>query len=146
MEEEDSIQDDERVCEHDEVHRDKAIWVKPSRAERIHSPTQKRTYCRKCGKIKYVGSAGARKLGYYINLLKEVQRKVDVLYRRKITKHRLTNVQLRLIIKELKTDDYFLDRFANNREAQYNLLKRSIMKYCSMPEEIIDSVYRDFKG
>jgi hypothetical protein len=134
------------LCEHEESHSDHSIWVKPSPSERIHSPAQKRPYCKKCGTFKYLGSAPTKKMGFYINILNEVQRKIDVLDKRKITKHRLTQVQMRLILKELNADDEFNDRFSNNRYNQWNRFKEVLKKYCDIDEELVDSIYRDFKG
>lgn len=133
-------------CDHDESHKDQAIWVKPDVKERIHSPAQKRSYCRKCGKIKYIGSARARKMGFYVNLLKEIQRKSEVLHRRGITRHRLTQVQIRLILKELNEDEFFLDTFCTHSYSQWDRFRETLRKYCPLPEEAIEPVYRDFKG
>jgi len=134
------------VCVHEESHKDEAIWVKPDIKEHIHSPTQKRSYCKKCGKIKYLGSARAKKMGFYVNLLKEIQRKGDVLHRRGITKHKLTQVQIRLILKELREDEFFLDNFCNHRYSQWDKFRETLKKYCPLPDEAIEPVYRDFKG
>ena len=133
-------------CEHEESHKDDSIWVKPDISDRIHSPAQKRTYCKKCGKIRYIGSARAKKMGFYVNLLKEIQRKGDVLYRRKITKHRLTQVQIRLILKELREDEFFNDHFCTHSYSQWERFRSTLKKYCPLPDEAIDPVFRDFKG
>lgn len=133
-------------CEHEEVHSDRSIWVKPSPTEKVHAPAQKRTYCRKCGKIRYRGTSTARKLGYYINILKELQRKSEVLHRRKIIRSRLTKVQMRLITKDLEEDDEFLDRFSNNRNNQWIHFKKVVRKYFDIDEEVLDSILRDLKG
>ena len=134
------------ICDHEESHKDLSIWVKPDIRERIHSPSQKRSYCVKCGKIRYLGSARAKKMGFYINLLKDIQRKSDVLYKRKVTKHRLTQVQIRLILKELREDEFFSDQFCNHRYSQWEKFRKTLMKYCPLPDEAVDPVYRDFKG
>lgn len=141
-----SEEENEGLCEHDESHKDESIWVKPDISERVHSPAQKRSYCKKCGKVKYIGSARAKKMGYYVNLLKEIQRKGDVLYRRKITKHRLTQVQIRLILKELREDEYFSDHFCTHSYSQWDRFRKTLKKYCPLPDEAIDPVFRDFKG
>ncbi|MBN1389161.1 MAG: hypothetical protein JXA22_00805 [Candidatus Thermoplasmatota archaeon] len=133
-------------CQHIESHKDHSIWVKPDISERMHSPAQKRTYCKKCGKIKYMGSARAKKMGFYVNLLKEIQRKAEVLNRRGITKHRLTHVQVRLILKELQDDEFFSDAFCTHQYSQWDRFKATLRKYCPLPEEAIEPVYRDFKG
>lgn len=142
-------EEDEKIgvpCEHDETHPDKSIWVKPSPSERIHSPAQRRPYCKYCGRIKYTGSARAKKMGFYINVLKELQRKVEVLYRRKRTNHRLTKVQIRLILKELESDEDFRDRFSNNRYNQWIHFKEVVGHYCGIDEELMEQVLRELKG
>lgn len=139
-------EDETHLCEHIESHKDHSIWVKPDLKERVHSPAQKRSYCKKCGKIKYVGSARAKKMGFYVNLLKEIQRKSEVLNRRGITRHRLTQVQIRLILKELKEDEFFLDSFCTHSYSQWERFRDVLKKYCPLPEEAIEPVYRDFKG
>jgi len=142
-----STQDDEYcICDHDIVHKDQAVWIKPSEKEKVHSPSQRRPYCKKCGRLKYMGSAPAKKMGFYINLLTEIQKKLDVLYRRKATRHRLTSVQIRLVIKDLEMDDFFLDQFSNQRYSQYDFFRITLQKYCPVPDELIQSVYMDFKG
>ena len=85
-------------------------------------------------------------MGFYINLLKEIQKKIEVLRRRGITKQKLTNVQIRLIIKDLKEDEVFQDRFSNYRSSQLSFFKETLKRYCPIDDEIIDSVYQDFKG
>lgn len=138
--------EDETCCCHEVVHKDKSIWIKPARNQDVHSPVLRRPYCKKCGRIKYMGSSPAKKMGFYINLLKEIQKKLDIMHKRQITRHKLTNVQMRLIIKDLKNDIDFQDRFSNYRSSQLTFFKETLRKYCPVDEEIIDSVYQDFKG
>ncbi|MBN1539670.1 MAG: hypothetical protein JW939_05950 [Candidatus Thermoplasmatota archaeon] len=134
------------LCKHLETHRDQSIWVKPDIRERMHSPAQRRSYCRKCGKIRYIGSARAKKMGFYVNLLKEIQRRSEVLNRRGITRHRLTQVQIRLILKELREDEFFSDPFCTHSYSQWDRFRATLRKYCPLPDEAIEPVYRDFKG
>ncbi|HHD16624.1 MAG TPA: hypothetical protein ENK47_07950 [Euryarchaeota archaeon] len=85
-------------------------------------------------------------MGFYINVLKELQRKVEVLYRRKRTNHRLTKVQIRLILKELESDEDFRDRFSNNRYNQWTHFKEVVGHYCGIDEELMEQVLRELKG
>ncbi|MFW3146661.1 MAG: hypothetical protein ACMUIE_07605 [Thermoplasmatota archaeon] len=137
---------DKPQCSHIMSHKDKSVWVKPHPSEKIHAPSQKKSYCVICGKMKYQGSARAKKMGFYINLLKEIQRKAEVLRRRGITKHKLTQVQIRLILKELQEDDFFTDHICTNRYDQWERFKQTLNRYCPLPEEAVEPVYRDFKG
>jgi hypothetical protein len=133
------------VCDHAVSHKDERLWLKPPLSERKHSPQQPRLYCKKCGRIKYQGSAIAKDLGFYVNLLKEIQQKVDALYRRKQIRCRMTQAQIRLIVNALKEDDDFLDTFSNQMYTQYDFFKQCVRKYCDIDEYIIDSMYEQMK-
>jgi len=133
------------ICDHQVSHKDDKIWVRPSPAEKKHTPHQPRLYCKVCGRLKYNGSANAKDLGFYINVLKELKQKVDVLYKRKAIGHRLTQAQIRLIIKELGEDEDFLDGFSNQKYSQYEFFKSTIKKHCMIDDYIIDGVHEQFK-
>lgn len=134
------------VCVHKESHTDKSIWVKPTPDEKKHSPTLKRPYCLHCGKIKYIGSAKIRKMGYFHNLLREIRGKMDVLYRRKVLRKRMTDVQIRLVLQDLENDDFFSDDFSNNSFCQWEFFKRAVKKHCIISDEVMEEVHRDFRG
>lgn len=128
------------TCDHDVIHKDHKLWVKPPRSEKKHTPQQPRLYCKKCGRLKYTGSAFAREMGYYVNLLNEVKRKMDLLYRRKIIKRRMTKTQVQTIIRDLMNDDDFRDNFSNQSFSQYDLFKSTVKKYTNIDDCIIDSI------
>ncbi len=134
------------MCEHDETHSDESLWQPPSRSERMHSPVQKKPYCKKCGKMKYLGSAPAKKIGFYLNLLGEIQKRSDILRKRGVKGMRLTDVQKRMIIKILESDEFFLDKFANNLYSQHDMFRNCLLQNSSIPPYLIDSVCEDFKG
>ena len=133
-------------CLHRQSDNDRSIWVHPSRSERVHSPAQKRPYCLDCGKVKYLGSARAKKMGFFINLLSEVQERLEVERRRKLTNHKLTQVQMRLIIKDLVEDDFFTDRWANHKFGQWEFFKLAVRRRCDVSEDLLEHVLSDFKG
>lgn len=91
--------------------------------------------------MKYTGSATAKDLGFYVNLLAEIKQKVDSLYRRKRVKQRITQTQVRLIVNELKTDEDFLDAFSNQSYNQYEFFKDSVKRHCNIEDYIIDDIY-----
>lgn len=129
------------TCEHDVSHKTEAVWIKPPANERKHTPEQPRLYCKKCGRLQYTGSANARDLGFYVNMLKEIKKKVEVLYKRGKSRNKLTQVHMRLIIEDLKRDPDFLDSFSNQQFSQYDFFKACLRKHCEIEEYIIDSVY-----
>ena len=79
-------------------------------------------------------------MGYYVNLLNEVKRKMDLLYRRKIIKRRMTKTQVQTIIRDLMNDDDFRDNFSNQSFSQYDLFKSTVKKYTNIDDCIIDSI------
>lgn len=85
-------------------------------------------------------------MGFYVNLLKEIQKRGEILHRRKITKHKLTQVQIRLILKDLEQDEFFDDPFSTSSVDQWEYFKHALKRICPLPDEAIDPVYRDFKG
>lgn len=133
-------------CIHDQSDPDQSLWIKPSPTERVHSPAQKRPYCKICGRIKYSGSANVKKMGFYVNLLKELQKRTEILKKRRIMDHKLTNVQIRLIVQDLERDEDFLDSFSNNRHNQWEHFKWIVKSHCRIEDDILEMVYRDFKG
>ena len=144
--EEETEKEDGVFCIHTPSHRDRSPWLPVDRRELFHSPIQRRAYCENCGKVRYLGSARVKRLGYFVNLLNEVQKKLEVLRDRHMTDHQLTEVQKRLILKRLSKDEYFGDSFSNNLYNQYDFFKRALMDYTNIPEDLIDTVYQDFKG
>lgn len=133
------------ICEHDVSHKTESIWVKPPRSERKHTPQQPRLYCKICGRLQYTGSAYARDLGFYVNMLKELKQKVDVLYKRGKARNKLTQTHLRLIVDDLKNDPDFLDAFSNQEYSQYDFFKACVLKHSSVEEYLIDSIYEQMK-
>ena len=133
-------------CEHDESHPEESLWQPATIPEKTHSPVQKKPYCKKCGKMKYLGSATAKKIGFYLNLLGELQKRSEILRRRGVKEMKLTDVQKRTIVKILESDEYFLDIFSNNQYSQYDMFRDCVLKNSTIPPYLIDSVYGDLKG
>ncbi|MCU0799549.1 MAG: hypothetical protein MUC62_07755 [Candidatus Thermoplasmatota archaeon] len=85
-------------------------------------------------------------MGYFHNLLREIRGKVDVLCRRKISRKRMTDVQIRLVIQDLEKDDFFSDDFSNNCFCQWEFFKQAVKRHCRVTDEVMEEVHRDFKG
>ncbi|MCK5773486.1 MAG: hypothetical protein KAH57_06830 [Thermoplasmata archaeon] len=133
-------------CEHDETHTEESLWQPSTIPEKIHSPVQKKPYCKKCGKMKYLGSATAKKIGFYLNILAEIQKRSEILRKRGVKEMILTDVQKRVIVKFLESDEYFLDIFANNQYSQYEMFRKCVLNNSTIPPYLIDSVHGDLKG
>ena len=71
---------------------------------------------------------------------------VDILRKRGVKGMRLTDVQKRMIIKILESDEFFLDKFANNLYSQHDMFRNCLLQNSSIPPYLIDSVCEDFKG
>jgi hypothetical protein len=119
--------------------------VKPSDNERKHTPELPKLYCKICGRLQYTGSAYVRDLGFYSNLLKEIKKKVEVLYKRGKARNKMTQAHVRMIIEDLRTDPDFLDSFSNHEYSQYDFFKKSVQKRCDIDEYIIDTIYEQMR-
>jgi len=133
------------TCDHEVSPKDERLWVRPPESERKHSPQQPRLYCKKCGRLKYTGSALAKDLGFYVNLLNEIKQRIDALHKRGRARSKITQSQIRLIINDLKTDDDFLDAFSNQMYTQYEFFKTCVKRRCDIDEYIIDDIYEQMK-
>jgi hypothetical protein len=133
------------ICEHKVSHKSESLWIKPPKSERKHSPQQPRLYCKTCGRLQYTGSAIAKELGFYVNMLKEIKQKVDVLYKRGKARSKMTQVHMRLIIDDLRSDPDFLDAFSNQQYTQYDFFKACVMKHCDIEEYVIDLIYEKMR-
>ena len=89
--------------------------------------------CRECGITKNISGDRAKGLGYFVNALAEIKRHLE----RKGGK--LTEVQRRLIIKELERMEDFADTYATRGSVQKNIFISCVRKYTSLSRSFIES-------
>ncbi len=85
-------------------------------------------YCGSCGLVRNIGPDRAKKLGYYTEVLSEIERflKHDS---KKGGRHKLTESQKRLIVKCMEEDDVFVDLYGTLASAQKERFVEIIQKY-----------------
>ena len=79
-------------------------------------------YCTECGLVKSLSPEKPRGIGYYINIMTSLKNDFNV-----------TNVQVRLVVKELEELDVD-DGYGMNRLQQEELFIEVIRKYINVPE------------
>jgi hypothetical protein len=90
--------------------------------------------CSRCGFVKNVTSDKGRRLGYYINVLYGIKEGIE---KKKIGK--LTEIQIRLISKELEKKDAFQDPYSIKGSAQDRLFVEAVKKYSCLAHSLVES-------
>ncbi len=112
------------LCEHLKSGSD---WL-PILKERQDSTLAPHPYCRSCGLVRNIGPDRARKLGFYTEVLSELERYLRLEYSKK-GKHKLTESQKRLMVKEMEEDILFNDIYGSIASAQEERFVDIVRKY-----------------
>jgi hypothetical protein len=122
-------------CQHESCGRENRLWLpmcsQLSYDKRViinKSDTALHNWCVKCGCIQNLSEDHSKKLGYWINILSGIAK----------GKY-LTQIQKRLIIKELESYEYFEDLYGVTGSAQKEIFIKTVKKYCTIHESIINS-------
>ncbi len=91
-------------------------------------------YCNNCGTVKNISGDRARRLGYYVNALQEIKKYLE----RKGGK--LTQVQTRLITKELQKNECFKDTYGVQGSAQKRTFINVVIKYTNLSPSMTDAL------
>ncbi|HIE31984.1 MAG TPA: hypothetical protein EYP67_06350 [Methanosarcinales archaeon] len=118
-------------CVHESCGNGDKVWL-PFEIEGLNKGLKPHPYCVRCGIVKNISSDRARNIGYYINVLARMGRRTGC----------VTNVQMRLIVKELEGIDGFADIYSTTGNAQKNLFMDVVKKYCNLSEHLISSMLR----
>ncbi len=130
-------------CEHEDAK--EKIWLDTERKkdsqiapdlDRLHN------YCDLCGTVKNLTDKGKR-LGYFANVLTGMRGKINFEARKKdshLTK--ITDIQIRLIMKELEESDDFEDVYWQKLDVQKEMFIEILQKYVpGLPEEFISEFF-----
>lgn len=112
-------------CFHESYDHDWLPLYKKRRSESVLAP---HPYCYKCGVVRNVGPDRAKKVGYYVEVLSEVKRYLKNEHD-KGGKHKLTEAQKRLMVKEMQKDEVFHDLYGNLASAQEDRFVEILQKY-----------------
>lgn len=111
-----------------------------------HSPTTRHKYCTKTGIVRNQGPEVARRTGFYINILSDLQEYLDQEARRLGPITRLTQTQIRLIAKDLEDLDGFEDKYWRTESSQVRDLIDVVRYYRKdlSPRLLLDFVTRQW--
>ena len=113
---------------HVECGIDERVWVDyvPMGDRRFLKP---HPWCVECGEVKYIGPDRAKAMGYYVNILSDIKRR---------RKKALTDVQTRLIVKELEGFEDFEDSYSMSRHNQEKIFVETVKRHTNLREEFIE--------
>jgi hypothetical protein len=131
------------ACIHKPVSSQDAVWLPPHDKSDSHIPAQRRVYCLGCGSVKYQGSDKAKKLGFFMNLLSKINEQISKENRRGV-KHvkSITEVQKRLMIREMESNDIFMDPWVSTRKLQLAVFRRMLRRYCpNLTDTLLEAAF-----
>lgn len=120
-------------CQHVECTKDKQEWLPlENRQPSLEKTSQlkKTPHCEVCGVVKSLRIDRAKPIGFYTNILRDLRQYLDRENKRTggIIK-KLTAVEMRLIIRELRGLPDFEDDFVRNRRAQIDIFVEVLRKF-----------------
>ena len=130
-------------CIHRSVSPQDAIWLPPEDKSQNHTPSQKRIYCLGCGAVKYQGSDKAKRIGFFTNLISRINEQVAKERRRGVKGLRpITEVQKRLMIREMESKDIFCDPWTATRKLQLVAFKKILKRHCpKLTDPLINAAF-----
>lgn len=114
------------MCSHKSCGNEERIWL-PVRTDG-KSEVVPHPWCIKCGMIKNISSDRAKGMGYWTNILSTISYHFNI-----------TEVQKRLVIKELESYDGFADTYSMTYSAQQRIFINVVKKYFNLTEQTIYS-------
>ncbi|MBU3967236.1 MAG: hypothetical protein KKG76_07690 [Euryarchaeota archaeon] len=111
-------------CEHKSCGNKEKVWL-PFTSREIEHGLKSHPYCVHCGAVKNISSDMPKRIGYYINIISHIRKNF-----------RISDVQVRLIVNELITED-FEDPYWTTRSAQERMFLAALNKYCNLPENAV---------
>jgi hypothetical protein len=113
--------------EHEDCKIQEMEWLPPSSPAVERVPLQHKPFCRHCGVVKNLGSDRARKLGYFATALGRLRTRIDREHDRSVFSiAKLTEAQVRMVIKRLEAVEDFDDPYAMTFTAQQELFERTV--------------------
>lgn len=114
------------VCKHISCPPNRSVWLPLITYVGLNAHMKKHPYCKECGVVKNIGGDRAKSIGYYTNVLIDIRTHIN--HRHKIIP-KLTKTQIRLIAKELESNDLFTDTYGTNLDIQRITFIEEVRKY-----------------
>ena len=110
---------------HESCHPENWVWL-PYDYGTDRGFLKEHPYCIKCGAVKNMSPNRSRGIGFYANILGSIARR-----------RKLTDVQIRLIMKKLEEIEGFEDRYSLSGDVQSEWFLDAVEMYTSLPREFI---------
>lgn len=114
------------VCLHISSARSQGIWLPVATHFGYNTDLRKHPYCEKCGTVKTIGGEKAKSIGYYTDVLMAIRKHIK-------NKHnlmpKLTQTHIRLIAKELESNELFTDTYGSNLDVQRDRFIEEVTKF-----------------
>ncbi len=102
-------------------------WLPPSSPMVERVPVQHKPFCKECGIVKNIGSDRARKLGYFATALGRLKSRIDKEHDRSTYSiAKISEAQVRIMIKRLESIDGFDDHYDMTFRSQLELFERAV--------------------
>lgn len=113
-------------CTHVSCGSNERVWF-PFVSKGLSSGLKPHPYCIHCGQIKNISSDKAKNIGYFINILSDIEK----------NNKNFTQVQKRLVIKELENIDDFKDVYSMTFSGQEMIFVQILKKYSNVSTDFI---------
>ena len=132
-------------CIHKPVSPQDAVWLPPHDKSQNHTPAQKRIFCLGGGGVKYQGSDKAKRIGFFTNLFSRINEQVARERKRGVRGLApITEVQKRLMVREMEAEDVFMDRWSTTFKLQVIAFKVLLKRHCpKFPDNLIEAAFLD---
>ncbi len=125
------------ACMHISCSPGRGVWLPLVTNVGFDAQIKKHPYCENCGIIKNLGGERAKSIGYYTDVLIAIREYVN---NRHSMMPKFTKTQVRLIAKELESNDLFWDPYGTNVDIQRDKFIEEVRKYRpDLPEHFIKS-------
>ncbi len=127
---------------HEDCRYSEMEWLPPSSPMVERVPIQHKPYCRKCGVVKNIGSDRARKLGFFATALGRLRSRIEKEHDRSTYSiAKVSEAQVRLIIKRLESTEGFDDPYAMTFHAQLDLFEVAVKSVRpDVPLAVLDEI------
>lgn len=127
---------------HEDCSYSEMEWLPPSSPMVERVPVQHKPYCRICGIVKNIGSDRARKLGYFATALGRLKGRIEKEHDRSVYSiAKLSEAQVRIIIKRIEAVEGFDDPYAMTFHAQLELFLEAVRSIRpDVPEAVLEEI------
>ena len=114
-------------CDHHICGKEEQVWL-PS-ADIRYGACEKHPWCTSCGVVKNISDDQPKHFGYWMNLFSHISSKIPI-----------TQVQKRLVVKELYHQECFQDLFGSYGSDQKTLFIKILSKYINLDSLDLDEI------